>query len=84
MNRRTEAEIEARIALGLDCAEVEVAPVSSASCICRNGAKPDKDGLRFISPSCPVHGLQSTFGSRRGQQDARTMGSVHNGHRSND
>ena len=84
MTRWSEDQIEARIALGLDCDEVAIAPVSSESCICRDGAEPNEEGLRFLSPSCPIHGLRSQWHeSRVGRQDARTVGSVHAGHRSN-
>jgi hypothetical protein len=87
--RWSSEQIEARIALGLDSSDpdfgAEQTKVKDAnSCICRNGDDPDDGGLLFISPSCPVHGLRSTFGVRSGlsQRDSRTVASVHNGHRS--
>jgi hypothetical protein len=38
---------------------LEVTPPTPclADCICRNGHKPDEEGLIYTSPSCEVHGL---------------------------
>ena len=88
MKRWSDAQVEALIELEIargnpDVRAVET-PIIQASCICRNGCQPDAEGLVYVSPCCKVHGLRSTFGSRRGQRDARTAGSVHCGRRSNE